>query len=263
MSQGEYAVVDVDDEINDQGNGLEFKTFLPTENNSRRATSPTPPEVPYSPFNIAYYQTYFDVDTNTVLKRVGMAMIPRPGFITENCDGQIDLYGPFWTLTTLILILYITSTLISSITQYLSTSHAESNLPLLSTSISLIYFYGLGVPTLLWGITRWLSVGEWSLIESLGLYGYSMSIYIPISLLCLIPVGILRWVLIFAAAGSSGYFLVQNIYPVLASADNKMVRLLIIGVAVLHGGAALAIKVLFFSNSSIGPDPIPISDPML
>ncbi|KAK6906290.1 hypothetical protein I203_100275 [Kwoniella mangroviensis CBS 8507] len=260
MSQGGYAVVDVDDEINDQGNGLEFKTFLPTDSNAPRATSPSPPDVPYSPFNLAYYQTYFDVDTNTVLKRVGMAMIPRSGFIVENCDGQIDLYGPFWTLTTLILVLYITSTLLSSITQYLQSSHASSNLPLLSTAVSVIYFYGLGLPAFLWGATKWLGVGEWGVAEALGLYGYSMGVYIPVSLLCLIPVGILRWVLVFGGAASSGYFLVQNIYPVLASADNKMTRLLIVAVIALHGGMALAIKVLFFSNSTIGPDPIP--DPM-
>jgi hypothetical protein len=49
--------------------------------------------VPFSPFNIAYYQSYFDVDTNTVLKRVGLSMIPRANFIAEACNGSIDLYG--------------------------------------------------------------------------------------------------------------------------------------------------------------------------
>jgi hypothetical protein len=51
--------------------------------------------VPFSPFNIAYYQSYFDVDTPTVLKRVGLSMIPRPQFISEACNGSIDLYGMF------------------------------------------------------------------------------------------------------------------------------------------------------------------------
>ncbi|WVQ95327.1 hypothetical protein IAU59_002423 [Kwoniella sp. CBS 9459] len=261
MSQGGYAVVDVDDDAqNSRSDGLEFKTFLPSESSGHRAASPAPPEVLYSPFNLAYYQTYFDVDTNLVLKRVGMAMIPRSGFIAEVCEGQIDLYGPFWTLTTLILVLYITSTLITSITQYLSSSHASSNLPLLSTAVSLVYFYGLGLPALLWGATRWLGAGEWGVAEALGLYGYAMSVYIPVSLLCLIPVGILRWVLVGGGAASSGFFLVQNIYPILAASDHPMTRLLIIAVIALHAGMGLAIKVLFFSGSSIGPDPI--SDPM-
>jgi len=36
-------------------------------------------------------------------------------------------------------------------------------------------------------------------------------------ILCVIPVPFLRWALVFAAFASSGYFLVMNVYPVLAS----------------------------------------------
>ncbi|KAE8542771.1 hypothetical protein D1P53_000834 [Cryptococcus gattii VGV] len=202
MAQQGYAVVDVDEDPSgpSHGSGLEFQ-------NARHPNAPSPPDVPFSPFNLTYYQTYFDVDTNTVLKRVGMAMIPRPGFITEVCDGQIDMYGSFWTLTTLILTLYTSSTLTTSIAQYMNSSHASSNLPLLSTATSAIYVYGLLVPSLFWGATKWLDVGEWGIAEALGIYGYAMSIFIPLSLLCLIPVGILRWVLIGLGGISSGYFL--------------------------------------------------------
>ncbi|WVQ86124.1 hypothetical protein IAT38_008292 [Cryptococcus sp. DSM 104549] len=255
MAQQGYAVVDVDEENGQDGSGLQFKTFLPSESGNRRATSPNPPAVPYNPLNLAYYQGYFDVDTSTVLKRAGMAMIPRPGFISEVCDGQVDLYGPFWTLTTLILALYTTSTLIDSITQYMNSAHASSNLPLLSTATSVVYVYGLIIPSILWGVTKWSGVGEWGIAEALGIYGYAMGIFIPVSLLCLIPVGILQWILVGAAAASSGYFLIANVYPILAMADNKMARLLIIAVVVLHAAMALAVKILFFTNSTIGPDP--------
>ncbi|XAO27069.1 hypothetical protein I312_105911 [Cryptococcus bacillisporus CA1280] len=189
MAQQGYAVVDVDEDPSgpSHGSGLEFQTFLPSQADARHPNAPSPPDVPFSPFNLTYYQTYFDVDTNTVLKRVGMAMIPRPGFITEVCDGQIDMYGSFWTLTTLILTLYTSSTLTTSIAQYMSSSHASSNLPLLSTATSAIYVYGLLVPSLLWGATKWLGIGEWGIAEALGIYGYAMSIFIPLSLLCLIP----------------------------------------------------------------------------
>ena len=53
-------------------------------------------DVPYAPFNRAYYQTYFDIDTHVVLKRAGLAMFPRDNFIDEVCDGQIDLYGTYF-----------------------------------------------------------------------------------------------------------------------------------------------------------------------
>jgi len=85
--------------------------------------------------------------------------------------------------------------------------HPNSNLPLLSTAITTTYLYGLLVPALLWGATKWLSIGEWRVAEALGVYGYAMAVYVPISLLCLIPVGILRWVLVGAGAASSGVFM--------------------------------------------------------
>jgi hypothetical protein len=258
MSQGGYAIVDVDDEVSfvrshnpvsyianhvqpgdmgGQNDELQFKSkcnnrlartdgvaFLGNNNatgSSRSQAEPDAHSVPFSPFNLTYYQSYFDVDTNTVLKRVGFSLLPRPNFIAETCNGSVDLYGmsgagliernsdppgPFWTL---ILVLYTTSTLTASISQYLSDpdQHLATNLPLLSTATSIIYIYGLVVPALLWAATKWLGVADWSIAEALGTYGYAMSIYIPISLLCLIPVGILRWVLVGAGATSSGYFL--------------------------------------------------------
>ena len=165
-------------------------------------------------------------------------MIPREGFIQEVCDGQIDLYGrlrtlsclpypricactiavgvdvlscsigPFWTLTTLILTLYTTSTLTASISAYLASPESTtSNLPLLTTATSIVYIYGLGVPALLWATTKWLGVAEWGVAEALGIYGYAMSVFVPISLVCLVPVGVLRWVLVGVGAASSGYFM--------------------------------------------------------
>ena len=128
--------------------------------------------------------------------------------MTFHSSHADNLTGPFWTLSTLILTLYTTSTLTASITQYLSDPDSTtSNLPLLTTATSIVYIYGLAVPSLLWGATKWLRVGEWSVAEALGIYGYAMSVYVPVSLLCLVPVGILRWVLVGLGAVSSGYFL--------------------------------------------------------
>lgn len=97
--------------------------------------------------------------------------------------------------------------------------------------------------------------------------------------LCVIPISLVRWILCGVAFLLSGFFLVANVYPVLASvrlicsissitstnildfrqADKKAVRLLIILLVALHAGIALCFKVLFFSYyiKQIGPkDPI-------
>lgn len=244
MSGGGYAVVDADD----GGDELQFKTFLGADSglpasspaagpsaSSSRADPASRTSAPYSPFNLAYYAVYFDVDTTMILKRVGLSLVPRGGFIADACEGQVDLYGacclhclrgvraaavlllpgrsltlatgPFWTLTTLILLLYTTSTLTSSLQQYMAGQPVVSNLPLLSTATTLVYIYGLALPAALWALTRWLGVGSWGPAEALGIYGYAMSVFIPVSLLCLIPVGIARWAFVGLGAASSGFFL--------------------------------------------------------
>ena len=52
-----------------------------------------------------------------------------------------DLYGPFWTLTTVVFALFVFSSLASSIAAYLSDPNAEYNynFQLLSIAVSLVY----------------------------------------------------------------------------------------------------------------------------
>lgn len=99
-------------------------------------------------------------------------------------------------------------------------------------------------------------------------------------ILCVIPVPIVRWALVGVAFGLSGWFLGSNIYPILATvstarlplcilthlakAEIKATRLLIILLAAIHLGIAIAFKVLFFSYyviEKIGADiPLPGDD---
>ena len=108
---------------------------------------------------------------------------------------------------------------------------------LLSIATSLVYAYGIGLPVLLWLALRYLGVGEWGVVEALAVWGYAQFVWVPVSVsvvfiqdfegesaenflmdrFCVIPVPLLRWALVFAAFASSGYFLVMNVYPVLAS----------------------------------------------
>ena len=95
-----------------------------------------------------------------------------------------DLYGPFWTLTTLIFALFITSSLASSIVSYLSDEPISYDFTLLSVAMVLVYSYGLGVPLLLWALLRYWGVigpGGWSVAEALGVWGYAMFVWIPVS----------------------------------------------------------------------------------
>ncbi|KAH9993290.1 hypothetical protein BJV74DRAFT_369910 [Russula compacta] len=195
-------------------------------------------------WNVDYYQHHFDVDTKTVLFRCINTLNPfSPTYTSAHLTPAPDLYGPFWTLTTLIFTLFVTSSLAHSIVSYLSSHRVEYDFALLSTAFGLVYTYGIGVPMMLWGVLRYAGISEgWVMVEAVAVWGYAMFVWIPVSILCIIPIPLLRWILSGIGFALSGYFLVANIYPVLVSADQKPVRLLIVVIAVLHAVVALLFK---------------------
>ncbi|EPQ50849.1 Yip1-domain-containing protein [Gloeophyllum trabeum ATCC 11539] len=266
-----YVSVESDDRFEEGQEGLQFKSFLgdqtasaPQNGGGSRTTSRGPAGF----WTVEYYQPFFDVDTQTVIKRCYTTLLPTSSsYLSTHLTPAADLYGPFWTLTTLIFTLFLSSSLASSISAYLSDSNepVDYNFGLLSIAVTLVYAYGLALPVLLWLALRYLGVGEWSVVEAIAVWGYGQFVWIPVSILCVIPVPIIRWVLVGVAFGLSGYFLVANVYPILASAEAKATRLLVILVALLHAGLALSFKVLFFSYyivKEVGPaDPLP-TDPV-
>ena len=76
-----------------------------------------------------------------------------------------DLYGPFWTLTTVIFSLFVFSSIAASVTAKLSGKEFDYDFKLLSIAVGVVYSYGLGLPVLLWLALRYIGVTEWSVIE--------------------------------------------------------------------------------------------------
>lgn len=196
-----------------------------------------------------------------------------------------DLYGPFWTLTTLIFALYLSSSLGASIAAYLSAKGAEYDydFQLLSVAVSLVYAYGLGVPVLLWLGLRYLGVGEWSVVEAISVWGYGQFVWIPVSVrtsslfswgahLMISREGAMRHPRSHHAMDTRrnrtlslrilprsehlphprfraflSHNATQNILMHPPQAEAKATRLIIILLAALQVGIALSFKILFFS----------------
>jgi protein YIPF1/2 len=136
-------------------------------------------------WTIEYYQPYFDVDTKQVLKRCYSTLLPTSSsYLSTHLTPAADLYGPFWTLTTLIFTLFLSSSLAASISAYLSDPGAaeyDYNFQLLSIAVSLVYAYGLALPVLSWLVLRYIGVGEWSVVEAVAVWGYGQFVWIPVS----------------------------------------------------------------------------------
>jgi protein YIPF1/2 len=105
-----------------------------------------------------------------------------PTYTSAHLTPTPDLYGPFWTLTTLIFTLFVTSSLAHSIVSYLSSDAVEYDFALLSTAVGLVYAYGIGVPVMLWVALRYAGISEnWAMVEAVTVWGYAMFVWIPVS----------------------------------------------------------------------------------
>jgi hypothetical protein len=177
-------------------------------------------------WTITYYQPLFDVDTVQVLNRVKGSLLPRPrGAFFELIAANPDLYGPFWVATTLIFAMAITGNLASYLAFVPSTmapygtvdkpSRWQYDFSQLTVAGSVIYSYVTLLPLLFWLLLRYYEASK-KLADVLCIYGYTMAVFVPISVLCVLPSNLLRWLLVLLGGAISSIFLLSNFHAHLA-----------------------------------------------
>ncbi|KAL7267635.1 hypothetical protein RUND412_009769 [Rhizina undulata] len=267
-NNGYDVVVDVDDEGDLGHTDLTDLEFHPSNYNQDQAKGKIPQNTSNSggffsgPSNsrnedgsakrflwsIDFYAQFFDVDTNEVLKRCWAALFPKANFL-DVLEGNPDLYGPFWITTTVVLILFLSSTIAQYFARMKDVPYVY-DFGLLSGAAGLMYGYTGITPIALWGILKWYGSESANLLECISLYGYSNLIWVPVAIASASPITILNYVFVGTGFGVSAVFLFRNLYPVVSATDAKTSKILLIAVVALHAGLALAIKILFFAHGS-------------
>ena len=151
-------------------------------------------------WSIKYYQPLFDVDTVHVLNRIKGSMLPRPkGAFFELVAPNPDLYGPFWISTTLIFAMAMTGNLASYIAFKPDPTHPNKkwtyDFNQLTLAGTVVYAYVTVLPLLFWLLLRYYEASK-RLVDVLCIYGYTLSVFVPISILCVLPSNLLRWLLV-------------------------------------------------------------------
>nr|CAG4646539.1 EOG090X0CJ3 [Macrothrix elegans] len=203
----------------------------------------------------AFYQRYFDVDTPQVKERVIWSFVPRPSkdTLTNYIRPSPDLYGPFWVCVTLVFCIAI----MGNISDYMHTGgegqHWRYDFRKVSISASTIFSYSLLVPLFLWVFLWWRrKEGEQAplrLMEIICLYGYSLAIYIPISVLWTIPFAFIQWTLVLVGATLSGSVLVLSLWPPLSSNQRGIAVAVLAVLLSLHFLLAAGLQLYFFRYS--------------
>jgi hypothetical protein len=112
------------------------------------------------------------------------------------------------------------------------------------------------MPTFIYFFFRWrLNRTEYTFLELLCIYGYSLTIFIPISILWIIPINWLQWTLTIVSSLISGSVLIVTFWPT-GNSDHKPLNALSMLVVLLaHLLMAICIMLVFFhiSDKNINP----------
>lgn len=191
---------------------------------------------------LEYAQSLFDVSTDDVVKRLRLAVMPFPGVNPEGTTNDFrarpDFWGPFWVATTAVFFLAATG----NFARLLETSESKkfkADYGLVSLAAAMVYGCLLAVP-LVARASLYLSGQEADSInfrQIICVYGYSLTSAIPVSILCLIPVGGIRWLVVLVGFAISLVFIRVNLWTDISveapSLKYTMIALVVIAQAII------------------------------
>ncbi|KAF3845824.1 hypothetical protein F7725_002902 [Dissostichus mawsoni] len=248
----------------ERGGGEDVKLDLSEEEGEEESSELLGGQKPTGGFwTFEYYQSFFNVDTVQVLDRVKGSLMPLPGrnFIKHNLRSNPDLYGPFWICVTLVFSVAIGGNLSSFLSEkgnpsYHYRPHDDSCTRDLHVCLVGAHWF-MGFLTWRQGAER--QIGGYSFLETVCVYGYSLFIYIPTSVLWIIPFEWLRWTLIVVAMVISGSVLVLTFWPVVREDTKVMAVATVVTIVVLHTLLAVGCKMYFFQTEVHVPSAAPIT----
>jgi len=211
---------------------------------------------PSSAWTLDYYRVFFNVSTKDVLTRLVRCLLPFRDNFYQRTEAP-DLYGPFWIVTTLVVILAITGNFASYIHFLPSETQIQWRYDFEKVTIAASVFYTMisVIPLLVYLAMRRIGVsgGHFWITHVISLYGYSFFSYVPAAVLCITPLETVRWVAISLCFVISTFFLARNLrsyFPVDQLDWDAQAKVkgssLLAAVTVGHLAVALITKFYFF-----------------
>lgn len=195
------------------------------------------------------------MDTRDVVERIIASITPKwDNKLKHHLRTKPDLYGPFWISVTLIFTIAISGNIANYLQHANTKYHWKYDFHLVSYAATAIFLYVTLVPSVLWGLLKWSSQVEDvegleeevspGALELICIYGYSLFIYIPVSILWSIQISFLQWSLVLLATFVSGSVLLLTMMPALRLSRHKMI--LCLGILFCHLLLAAGFMLYFF-----------------
>ncbi|KAL0236006.1 hypothetical protein GEMRC1_002588 [Eukaryota sp. GEM-RC1] len=166
-------------------------------------------------YKLSRYSFLFDVDTKDVLKRMGDAILPiKAKNFVPSLNNNPDFYGPFWIVTTLILLLSMGGNFNSLWNAVFNDEEFHFNVALVGRAVSIMYFYFGLMPSVMWALYAWIAPVCPRLRELYCIYGYSSTIYLATFFIDLMPLALFWWLSGVIGGTVAGLFTMQALLGV-------------------------------------------------
>jgi len=200
---------------------------------------------------LTYAQHFFDVNTDDVVRRLKLALLPyppQPSSVREELRARPDFYGPFWVATTAVLFLAATGNF-ARVIEAGDHKDFKPDYGLVNIAAAMVYGCLLAVPLIV-RASLYFSGDDSDSIDikqMICVYGYSLAPTIPASILCLVPLNQIRWMFCLAGLVVSLMFMHANFWV-----DVSVKAAWLKWIVVIMPGATLATtflvyKIHFFS----------------
>ncbi|XP_078428117.1 integral membrane Yip1 family protein isoform X2 [Wolffia australiana] len=196
-------------------------------------------------FSISSYSPYFNVDTDVVVDRLMGSVYPLRGDFISKIDANPDLYAPVWVSTTLVFMLAA----MGNCAAYLMARRKDPSstwnfdVSYFNWAAGVVYGYAVAAPVAAYFLLQYLGSGG-SLVRLCCLWGYSLFVFLPASLLMMVPLSLFRWLIALVAGSVSAGFVSFNLK---AYAEGNELMVWVVSAFLLHFCFAVFLKVYFFA----------------
>lgn len=192
------------------------------------------------------FKKYFQITSQDFLLRFLNSLIPFNKKFQNLIRDRPDLYGPIWIYSSLIIIISATGSLTRTLQGHNNKNFFQEFVPIAGI---VVFGVGFGLPILI-GFLMKIFGTTLTFVSVICTYGYSFSIFLPISIICVIQINILQWTALAYAIFSSTSLLVVNYYRQMGDYSRNKKFLIIFIVLIFQLGLLLFFKLYFFQRFS-------------
>ena len=172
-----------------------------------------------------WLKRYFQINSKDFLNRVVRSIIPFNSKFYDLISTNPDFYGPFWIYPCFVILVSSCGALTRTIQGIRDSNFYQEFIPIAAI---LIYFIGFGVPILIALLSK-IFGGKINIAPVICVFGYSYTIFLPITIICVIPSQILHWIFLGYAILSSSSLIIMSISKTISDiSKGKKIAIIVI-----------------------------------